>query len=705
LKEKRFYSFGPYSLDATAKVLLCRNQPVHLTLKAVETLLVLVQNAGQVLTKEEIMTAVWPDRVVDEANLAQNIAVIRRALAADRGTPACIETFPGRGYRIVGPVTIESTSPAEPDTRSAPLAARSTPRWFNLRWFFIALGAVLLFAGVWLIFRRETPPPEARYRILPATRLPGKEAQPAISPDSQWLAFVWTQEGAKTARIWTLAAGQTSPRPVSRKEGHYSSPTWSPDGRSLAFLRTGTSSTEVVIASLDSGQERLVGTLVPPNYGLQCRLLDWSPDSQWLALSHSDSPDRAFGLFLVSVATGEMKRLTLPSDTVGGDVDPRFSPDGQTISFIRLIHRSNQELFSIPTHGGTPRQLTADGKQISSHDWMPDGKSIVFASDRGGEFRLWKLPAAASLPAKALQSIGIYGEFPIELSLARGSSCLVYTVLQQDRNIWRLDLKDKKWTRIVASSGQDASPQYSPAGDQICFRSDRSGEDQLWVSDADGSDPVQLTRGHLFPSVGHWSPSGRAIAFNNARTGQIYLAERASDGSWSIRNAAGFGYHPVFSADGQWIYAGTQNSIVRLPVSGGPASEVAHTRGISLGLSADGKNLYFMLGTNESTLWRASVASGRISKALDGLVPSCTSCWALTPNGVYYLGSSPQSFDRQVLYFRDFTTGQDRQVIEYPEPLTPFGSGPFSLSPDLHSLLCVRMDQSSSDVMRVEPFR
>ena len=87
------------------------------------------------------------------------------------------------------------------------------------------------------------------------------------------------------------------------------------------------------------------------------------------------------------------------------------------------------------------------------------------------------------------------------------------------------------------------------------------------------------------------------------------------------------------------------------------------------------------------------------------MLPKCTSCWAVGQDGIYYLGSGKQSFDTQVIYFHDFATGRDREITKYPEPLAPVGSGPFSLSPDLRSLLCVRVDPSNSDIMRVEPFR
>jgi dipeptidyl aminopeptidase/acylaminoacyl peptidase len=362
-------------------------------------------------------------------------------------------------------------------------------------------------------------------------------------------------------------------------------------------------------------------------------------------------------------------------------------------------------LFLVAVSGGQPRQLTSDARQISGHDWAQDGNSIVIASDRGGDFRLWRLDPANR--SEAPVPLGVYGEFPIQLSVARTAPRLVYSVLQHDRNIWRLDLEGLRWTRIIASTAQDASPQYSPSGDRICFRSDRSGEDQLWVSRADGSNPMQITYGKLAPSVARWSPDGRSIVFNSARNIDLHVATLGAGGAWSVRPLGVAGVHPVYSPDGLSIYAGDRNgtSLLRLPVGGGAPVELARTRAISLDIAQDGKFVYFVREPNENKLWRASTATGELSLVLNGLLPRCTSCWALTPAGVYYLGNSPQSFDAQMLYFHDFATGRDRPVIEYPEPLWPIGSGPFSLSPDRRSLLVVRVEPSNSDIMRVEPFR
>jgi eukaryotic-like serine/threonine-protein kinase len=95
---KELYEFGPFRLDPSRRILLRDNHPVPLQLKAFETLLVLVRNSEQVVMKDELMKAVWPDTFVEESNLAQNIFVLRKTLGGVTGDQRYIVTIPGRGY-------------------------------------------------------------------------------------------------------------------------------------------------------------------------------------------------------------------------------------------------------------------------------------------------------------------------------------------------------------------------------------------------------------------------------------------------------------------------------------------------------------------------------------------------------------------------------------------------------------------------------
>ena len=702
MKQRVVFAFGPWKLDPVAKVLFRNGEPVHMTRKAVETLLVLVENPGRVLTKEEIMSAVWTDRVVDEANLAQNIAVVRRILAAEKGSPAHIETFPGRGYRLEGPVITETDEQRAPEPDAAPPppppvvapvrpppAVQSRRKW--------VVGSMLVAAGLALAAYRavRTNEPESIARVSPVTRLAGKEFQAAISRDGSRVAFLWAEDGSTPPEVWVQDTNGSNSRPLS-KGGHHSSPAWSPDGSSVAFLRIQKSGTEVVIVPMDGrGAERIVSRFGDASYGYDHRMLDWSPDGRRIVVS------RGTRLHIFDIDSGRAQTLTNPVGAVG-DLDPRFSPDGARVSFLRLIHRTQQEIFTVPVGGGAETQVTNLARRISSHDWLRDGKSIVFASDRDGNFRLWRLGAAAG-GGQSATALGVYSEFPIQISAARAADSLVYSALQQDRNIWRLNLAELQWKRLIASSGQDASPQYSPSGDRICFRSDRSGEEQLWVSNADGSEPKQITQGAMRPSVGRWSPDGASIVFNSPATGEVGIAQQAGR-DWTVRSTGVQGVHPVFSTDGQWVYAGGPSGIIRFPPTGVPVEKLSSMKSEALALSADGKYLYFASEPTDTALWRLDLGTKNAAKVLDGLVPACTSCWALSPDGVYYLGTDRESFDRQVLFFWDLKTSTAKSVIQYPEPLWPLGSGPFSLGPG-GNLLVVRVEPSNSDIMIVSPLK
>ena len=100
-KRQDFYEFGPFVLDTIQHLLLREQQPVPLTPKTYDTLLVLLENSGRMLSKDELMKALWPDRFVEESNLTVQISMIRKALGEVPGEHRYIVSVAGRGYRVV----------------------------------------------------------------------------------------------------------------------------------------------------------------------------------------------------------------------------------------------------------------------------------------------------------------------------------------------------------------------------------------------------------------------------------------------------------------------------------------------------------------------------------------------------------------------------------------------------------------------------
>src|SRR5689334_12129343 len=98
------YEFGPYRLNPSERLLTRDGETIALTPKATDILVLLVSNAGQLLQKDELLNKVWPNTFVEEANLAQNVFVLRRALGDERADPRYIETVTRRGYRFIAEV-------------------------------------------------------------------------------------------------------------------------------------------------------------------------------------------------------------------------------------------------------------------------------------------------------------------------------------------------------------------------------------------------------------------------------------------------------------------------------------------------------------------------------------------------------------------------------------------------------------------------
>src|SRR5450631_3967598 len=168
---KHFYEFGPFQLDPPERLLLCDGQPVPVTPKAFDLLVVLVERSGHLVEKDELLRAVWRGSIVEEGNLSVTVSFLRKALNDDRGLHKYIETVSGRGYRFVADVREvdelesmlvrlrpeESRSTGEENTApnqvpavvpgSATVASRRISRWSMLV-AALALGALLIGARV-----------------------------------------------------------------------------------------------------------------------------------------------------------------------------------------------------------------------------------------------------------------------------------------------------------------------------------------------------------------------------------------------------------------------------------------------------------------------------------------------------------------------------------------------------------------------------
>jgi DNA-binding winged helix-turn-helix (wHTH) protein len=126
---EEIYEFGPFRLEVKERRLLRDGQPVQLRAKVFDTLRVLVENHGRLVGKEEMMKALWPSAVVEEGNLAHNLAVLRKTLGDKETGQQHVETVPGQGYRFIASVRVVVENAAEDTPRQQAAPTQPIGSW------------------------------------------------------------------------------------------------------------------------------------------------------------------------------------------------------------------------------------------------------------------------------------------------------------------------------------------------------------------------------------------------------------------------------------------------------------------------------------------------------------------------------------------------------------------------------------------------
>jgi TolB-like protein/DNA-binding winged helix-turn-helix (wHTH) protein/tetratricopeptide (TPR) repeat protein len=202
VKYRGVYAFGRFRLDPVCRVLLCDDAPTKLVPRLFDLLLYLVENPGRVVEKDELLSAVWGGRIVEEANLSQAISALRKVLQAEGAAEAMIVTAPGRGYRFAAPVWLETGAaaalPADLTVAIGGPPPATPPRvapWWRDRTTFMrgaaaALALMFALAAAWR-FLAATPsttpaaiavaPPPHSVAVLPFANMSGDAAQDYFS--------------------------------------------------------------------------------------------------------------------------------------------------------------------------------------------------------------------------------------------------------------------------------------------------------------------------------------------------------------------------------------------------------------------------------------------------------------------------------------------------------------------------------------------
>lgn len=740
------YEFGPFLMALDEHRLYREGELVLLPPKEFELLLLLVQHAGQVMERERLIKSLWPNTIVEEANLNVHISALRKALAQAPGENQYIETLPRLGYRFIAPVKsvnavanreangiqnpasaavpvlangaeVSSTTAQEKAPVNVEIAppARPSPWWLTLRSLPLWLsGAALLVTLGVLFFRsgRSLPAENTEagnVNALPLTTYPGRESQPAFSPDGNQIAFVWRGEKDNNANLFVRLVDGGNWVQVTNHTGDEVSPAWSPDGRTIAYYQSANEGDGIYVVPALGGAARKLADMWPNRLGVGSHTwLHWSPLGKWLIVSDKPSAHEPFSLYLLAAETGEKKRLTTPPASVVGDCSPVFSPDGKQVAFVRLMSVVAGEIYLLSVDGGEPKRLTFSGEGISSLAWTPDGREIVYSSRYGGRTRLLRVSVEGGTP----QWIAASGQDALYPTFSRVGNRLAWSRSMDNTDIFRLSLQEpdaaKRLTNLISSTANEISPRYSPDGKRIAFESNRSGSSEIWVCNSDGENPIRVTsfRGPLAGSPS-WSPDGKFLAIDCRPEGNADIYVISSEGGTPRRLTSDPAEDivPSWSQDGRWIYFSSHRNgrlqIWKVPAEGGEAIQMTQQGGFDPVESPDGKWLYFTQDRGSSSIWRVPTSGGEEMPVYDFRERNYSRMWLVNNEGIYFV--LPESPTRSILKLFDPATGNVKSVAEIDSALRNGVSG-LTMSPDGKSLLFPVITQRGSDLMMVENF-
>jgi len=623
----------------------------------------------------------------------------------------CLRKELDRRFQHMGDVRVALAELKEESDsgKLAPAPAPAAPVRRRWAWVLapIALVVIAGAASVWLLNR---PGRAADPVPVPLTSYPGWELWPTFSPEGDRIAFSWNGPKLDNYDIYVLQIGEDQPVQLTKDPAFESQPAWSPDGRSIAFLRNlSAERIGVFLMPAIGGRERKLAEIW---FGGDNSSLSWHPGGRWLVVSDKNSAGEPLALFLLSVETGEKRKLTSPPQDVYGDATPAVSPDGRALAFARWLSEGMGDLYWLELSGdlrpvGEPKRVTSRNSYTTNPAWCPDGRSVVFAS--GGASHdpsLWRI----SLPPLARRA----GE-PERLAFAgQGANCpafsrqgrMAYARLMVDSDIWRLELTGSHRVDNLPlnSTSIDHVPQYSPDGKRIAFGSNRSGSHEIWVCEADGSNAVKLTSfGGNYVANPAWSPDGRRIAFSALPSGisEIYVVSADGGKPERLPNTQNQRGAYTWSRDGKWIYFFSsrtgKDQIWKVPAGGGAAVQVTRSGGTYAVESPDGKFLYYSrswYAPENTELWRVPVEGGEETRIIGSVG---TGFFAVGERGIYFLSG----WVNPAVQLFHFATGKIETVARLEGQM----AGGLSVSPDGRWLLYSKWQRRGSDLMLVENFR
>lgn len=704
----RCYRFGVFEVQTATQELRKRGLRMKIAGQPFHILTLLLDKQGEIVTREELRRAIWPEESWGDHDQRLNKAMtkVREVLSDSADTPRYIETIPRIGYRFLLPVEIlEIPDPTPPPTTELIPPAPPMQRTGSALWVLAPL--LLLVVSLLLYFYARRPDSPANFSLIsrPLTTFMGAEHSPNYSPDGKQIVFAWTGESGANEDLFLTDAVSGGARRLTTDPLPDTAPVFAPGGKLIAFRRA----SGIWLLDLTSSSER---KLTDIEANTAPGTLAWTPDGDWI-VSASRTTTGNLALFAIETATGQRRQLTHPPAGQAGDRSAVFSPDGRYLAFTRHTAPEWREVFiadfdpATNTCRGELRRLTQQKLRIDQLAFTRDGKEILFsgATPSGGSSYISRLQISTG-QVRDLAGVRVEGN---NFALAPdGRSIVVSRRSSEATSLRKLNLADLKTARLLnsepllRSTAPDYSPDISADGKLVVMSSSRSGTPQLWVFPLDQPAPKQFTfLGNSGASVPRWSPNGQYVCFESRPDGQadIFTIEAASGNLNRITNSAAQESRCSWSRDGRHLYYGSgvqgRMEIFRLsPAEPNlPPLRVTANGGSFAVESPDSRWLYYSTPEPKVEIRRRALPLGDGPEEIVATQVLGRSALAVGRSGLYYF-SLPDAQGRSRVFFHPHQSSKAILIHETQSPV----HNAISLSPDGKWLIFTELLRPESDL-------
>jgi Tol biopolymer transport system component/DNA-binding winged helix-turn-helix (wHTH) protein len=544
----RILRFGLFEVDLHARELRKAGIRVKLHQQPFEILAMLLEQPGQVVSREELQKRLWPADTFVDFDLSLNSAVkkLRQALNDDSDNPRFIETLYRRGYRFIGPVSTSSGS-ARPLTpvfvmpEAAPLPASPTVRLgsgWKSRALVLATVLALIGVGIALLQRPAVSMRVLGYRQITHDGLP----KMVVVTDGERLYLTEMADNRIVIAQVSANGGETAILPTPFTNIFIGDIAWN----GSALLAANFKGTGGVLGlwrlSLPVGTPQRVGDILPSS-------ATWSPDGNQLAYAVIRT------LYLANADASDPR----PIISVSGDpTGLQFSPDGHKLRFdLNNLSTGSSEIWEVNVDG-SDLHAVLPRSSVPSNDccgrWTRDGQYFVFQRFRDGVNNIWVLPESHRWSLRKREPVQLTNG-PLAFSSPTpgvGGRQIFAVGVNPRAEVVRYDVQAGFVPYFANSSVTDLA--FSPDGQWLAYVT--IPERTLWRSRLDGSQPLQLSPTSLPAGLPKWSPDGKQIVFM-ARTYSTnyhaYLIPASGGNMEELVRAAEAGFDPNWSADGKSI--------------------------------------------------------------------------------------------------------------------------------------------------------